>query len=111
TLMHYFTSRRPHTRSTRDWSSDVCSSDLGSKGGAILVDMTTSEPTLAREIYDAAKAKGVYSLDAPVSGGDVGAKNAALSIMIGRSEERRVGKWWRWRALECAVAYKWCDSS
>ena len=55
----------------------------GSKGGTILVDMTTSEPTLAREIYDAAKAKGVYSLDAPVSGGDVGAKNAALSIMIG----------------------------
>ena len=45
--------------------------------------MTTSEPTLAKEIYDAAKAKGVYSLDAPVSGGDVGAKNAALSIMVG----------------------------
>ena len=55
----------------------------GSKGGAILVDMTTSEPSLAHEIYAAAKAKGVYSLDAPVSGGDVGAKNAALSIMIG----------------------------
>src|SRR5207247_3317970 len=87
TLMHYFTSRRPHTRSTRDWSSDVCSSDLGSKGGAILVDMTTSEPTLAREIYDAAKAKGVYSLDAPVSGGDVGAKNTALSIMIGGDKD------------------------
>ena len=52
-------------------------------GAAVLVDMTTSEPSLAREIYDAAKAKGVYSVDAPVSGGDVGAKNAALSIMIG----------------------------
>jgi 3-hydroxyisobutyrate dehydrogenase len=59
----------------------------GSKGGVILVDMTTSEPTLAREIHDAAKAKGVYSLDAPVSGGDVGAKNAALSIMIGGDKE------------------------
>ena len=59
----------------------------GAKGGAILVDMTTSEPTLAREIYDAAKAKGVYSLDAPVSGGDVGAKNAALSIMIGGDKD------------------------
>src|SRR5262249_27672084 len=46
-------------------------------------DMTTSEPSLAREIYDAAKAKGVASVDAPVSGGDVGARNAALSIMIG----------------------------
>lgn len=55
----------------------------GSKPGTILVDMTTSEPSLAVEIFEAAKAKGVHSLDAPVSGGDVGAKNAALSIMIG----------------------------
>ena len=55
----------------------------GCKPGAVLVDMTTSEPSLAKEIHDAAKAKGVASLDAPVSGGDVGAKNAALSIMIG----------------------------
>jgi 3-hydroxyisobutyrate dehydrogenase len=55
----------------------------GSKPGTILVDMTTSEPSLAIEIYQAAKAKGVYALDAPVSGGDVGARNAALSIMIG----------------------------
>ena len=59
----------------------------GSKPGTILVDMTTSEPSLAQEIYDAAKAKGVYSLDAPVSGGDVGAKNAALSIMIGGDKD------------------------
>lgn len=55
----------------------------GSKPGNILVDMTTSEPSLAVEIFDAAKVKGVQSIDAPVSGGDVGAKNAALSIMIG----------------------------
>jgi 3-hydroxyisobutyrate dehydrogenase len=55
----------------------------GSKAGAVLVDMTTSEPSLAVEISKAAKAKGVDALDAPVSGGDVGAKNAALSIMIG----------------------------
>jgi 3-hydroxyisobutyrate dehydrogenase len=45
--------------------------------------MTTSDPSLAKEIYQAAKAKGIHALDAPVSGGDVGAKNAALSIMIG----------------------------
>jgi 3-hydroxyisobutyrate dehydrogenase len=45
--------------------------------------MTTSEPSLAQEIFAAAAQKGVHSLDAPVSGGDVGAKNAALSIMIG----------------------------
>src|SRR5207237_2066316 len=43
--------------------------------------------SLAREIYDAAKAKGIYCLDAPVSGGDVGAKNAALSIMIGGDKD------------------------
>src|SRR5262249_30068098 len=59
----------------------------GSKAGNVLVDMTTSEPTLAAEIYEKAKAKGVYALDAPVSGGDVGAKNAALSIMIGGDKE------------------------
>lgn len=55
----------------------------GAKPNSVLVDMTTSEPSLAKEIYEAAKAKGVASLDAPVSGGDVGARNAALSIMIG----------------------------
>ncbi|HYT89456.1 MAG TPA: NAD(P)-dependent oxidoreductase [Gemmataceae bacterium] len=59
----------------------------GSKAGTILVDMTTSEPSLAREIYEAAKARGVASIDAPVSGGDVGAKNAALSIMVGGDAE------------------------
>jgi 3-hydroxyisobutyrate dehydrogenase len=59
----------------------------GAKPGSVLVDMTTSEPSLAVEIYEAAKAKGVHSLDAPVSGGDVGAKNAALSIMIGGESE------------------------
>src|SRR5437870_11472119 len=55
----------------------------GSKKGTVLVDMTTSEPSLAREISEVAAAKGVHSVDAPVSGGDVGAKNAALSIMVG----------------------------
>jgi len=59
----------------------------GSKEGDILVDMTTSEPSLAVEIYDAAKAQGVHSVDAPVSGGDVGAKNGTLSIMIGGDKE------------------------
>ncbi len=55
----------------------------GARPGVVLVDMTTSEPSLAVEIHAAAKSKGVAALDAPVSGGDVGAKNAALSIMIG----------------------------
>ena len=59
----------------------------GCKSGTILVDMTTSEPSLAVEIAAAAKAKGCHALDAPVSGGDVGAKNGALSIMIGGDKE------------------------
>ncbi len=59
----------------------------GSKPGTILVDMTTSEPSLAQEIHEAAKAKGVGSVDAPVSGGDVGAKEARLSIMVGGDPE------------------------
>ena len=59
----------------------------GSQAGNILVDMTTSEPSLAIEIAQAAKAKGVHSVDAPVSGGDVGAKEARLSIMIGGEKD------------------------
>jgi len=59
----------------------------GSKPGNVLVDMTTSEPSLAVEIYNAAKAKQVQSIDAPVSGGDVGAKNGTLSIMVGGDVE------------------------
>lgn len=58
----------------------------GVNRGAILVDMTTTEPTLAREIADAAAARGAYAIDAPLSGGDVGARNATLSIMIGGDE-------------------------
>jgi 3-hydroxyisobutyrate dehydrogenase len=59
----------------------------GSKQGTILVDMTTSEPSLAAEIYDAANKKGVHAVDAPVSGGDIGAREARLSIMIGGDKE------------------------
>ncbi|RUL88530.1 NAD(P)-dependent oxidoreductase [Tautonia sociabilis] len=59
----------------------------GAKPGSIIVDMTTSEPKLAEEIFLAARAKGVHAIDAPVSGGDVGAKEARLSIMIGGETE------------------------
>ncbi|MFK7769360.1 MAG: NAD(P)-dependent oxidoreductase [Mariniblastus sp.] len=58
----------------------------GCKPGNIIVDMTTSKPALAVEIYEAAKIKNVSAIDAPVSGGDVGAKNGTLSIMIGGDE-------------------------
>lgn len=57
------------------------------KPGQVFVDMTTSQPTLAREIAGRAQSKGAFALDAPVSGGDVGARNASLSIMVGGAEE------------------------
>jgi len=59
----------------------------GASAGNVLVDMTTSQPSLAEEIYAAAAGQGVHAVDAPVSGGDVGARNAALSIMIGGDSE------------------------
>jgi len=55
----------------------------GAKPGAILVDMTTSSPVLAEKVYEAAGKKSVSALDAPVSGGDVGARDATLAIMVG----------------------------
>jgi len=59
----------------------------GAKKNSTVVDMTTSQPSLSREIYKKAKEKGVYALDAPVSGGDVGAREARLSIMIGGDKD------------------------
>jgi 3-hydroxyisobutyrate dehydrogenase len=53
------------------------------RNGHVLVDMTTTQPSLAVEIARAADERGASGLDAPVSGGDVGARNAALSIMVG----------------------------
>jgi len=53
------------------------------KSGSIFIDFTTSEPSLAMEIAEVFQKKEVFSLDAPVSGGDVGARSAALSIMVG----------------------------
>lgn len=57
------------------------------KAGTILIDMTTSSPTLAGEIAARAAEKGISVLDAPVSGGDIGARAAKLSIMVGGTEE------------------------
>ena len=51
--------------------------------GALVIDMTTSSPALAVRIYEAAKAEGLMALDAPVSGGDTGARLGTLSIMVG----------------------------
>ncbi len=55
--------------------------------GSVLVDCTTSEPALAVEIAEAASERGIGAVDAPVSGGDVGAREARLSIMVGGAEE------------------------
>lgn len=53
------------------------------KKGSYIIDMTTSSPMLAKNIYNKAKDRGIYALDAPVSGGDVGAMEGKLSIMVG----------------------------
>ena len=59
----------------------------GTRSGSLLVDMTTTEPTLAREIHAGARGQDAQAIDAPVSGGDVGARNRALSIMVGGDDE------------------------
>ena len=59
----------------------------GASAGDVLVDMTTSEPTLAIEIAGTCADRGVAAIDAPVSGGDIGARNGTLSIMIGGDED------------------------
>lgn len=57
------------------------------KSGSIVIDLTTSQPSLAKKLYSIAKEKEIRSLDAPVSGGDIGARNGTLSIMVGGDEE------------------------
>ncbi len=57
------------------------------KPGSYVIDMTTTSPKLSMRIYDLALEKKIFALDAPVSGGDVGAKNATLSIMVGGDKE------------------------
>ena len=55
--------------------------------GTVLIDMTTTSPRLSERIYAAAKEKGMTALDAPVSGGDVGAQKGTLAIMVGGDRE------------------------
>lgn len=59
----------------------------GLKRGGVLIDCTTSTPSLAQEIYTQGQQKGVATIDAPVSGGDIGAKTAELSFMLGGDKE------------------------
>ena len=78
----------------------------GAKPGAVLVDMTTSQPSLAIEIYEAAKQAGVHSVDAPVSGGDIGARNAALSIMIGGDADVVTALQPMWEAMGKTIVHQ-----
>ena len=55
--------------------------------GTYTADMTTSSPALAERIYGEAKKRGIHALDAPVTGGDIGARNATLSILVGGDED------------------------
>lgn len=55
--------------------------------GAYVADMTTSSPSLAVRIYEEAKKRGIHALDAPVTGGDMGARNATLNILVGGDED------------------------
>ncbi|BBF43811.1 2-hydroxy-3-oxopropionate reductase [Lachnospiraceae bacterium KM106-2] len=55
--------------------------------GTYVIDMTTTSPKLAKRIYEEAKNKGVHALDAPVTGGDTGARNGTLSILVGGNEK------------------------
>ena len=77
----------------------------GGRQGAILVDMTTSEPSLAVEIADAALKCGAIALDAPVSGGDVGAREARLSIMIGGDARAVAALGPCWQALGKTIVH------
>jgi len=61
----------------------ACGILSGAEAGSTIVDMTTSTPSLAVEIFEAAEKKKIDAIDAPVSGGDVGAKDGSLSIMVG----------------------------
>ncbi len=60
----------------------------GIKPGMILIDMTTSSPRLAKRIYDEAKEKGAFSLDAPIEGDDLAARKKTLHVMVGGDEEK-----------------------
>lgn len=60
---------------------------LSTENECILIDMTTSEPSLAKKIYEFGLQKDIRTLDAPVSGGDIGAKKGTLTIMVGGDEE------------------------
>lgn len=77
----------------------------GLKSGGIIVDMSTSEPSLAVFIAEKAQSKGVHALDAPVSGGDVGAREARLAVMVGGDEAIFTALTPLWQAMAKTFTY------
>ncbi len=95
------------------YPADVRQVTLGERGvlsgcrpGSVIVDMSTSEPSLAVEIAQAASKKGAHAVDAPVSGGDVGAREARLSIMIGGEKDVVEALQTCWHAMGKTVVYQ-----
>ena len=78
----------------------------GCRGGNVIVDMTTSEPSLAARIAEEAGEIGAISIDAPVSGGDVGAREARLSIMIGGDKEAVESLMPCWHAMGKTIVHQ-----
>src|SRR5688500_19303510 len=88
-LLFFFSSRRRHTRLQGDWSSDVCSSDLGI-GEARLLEAAGAQPAAVAQAAMAAVGRGIVA-------GPAEAGVEPEPVGLARSEERRVGKGWRWR--------------
>ena len=78
----------------------------GSAIDTVLVDMSTSRPSLAVEIFNAARDQDVHSIDAPVSGGDIGAQEARLSIMIGGEEDVALALMPMWETMGNTVVHQ-----
>ena len=89
---------------------DVYFSDAGiiagTRAGSVLVDMTTTEPSLAIEIAQAAARRNAQALDAPVSGGDIGARNATLSIMAGGDAAALARVWPLFEAMGKTIVHE-----
>ena len=80
------------------------------KKGALIIDMTTTSPVLSEKIYSLATEKGLYAVDAPVSGGDKGAENATLSIMAGGDKESFEMALPLFKALGTTIIYEAADN-
>ena len=93
-------------RDVREVVLGAAGSLSGCRSGSVIVDMTTSQPSLAIEIAERAAEREVISLDAPVSGGDVGAREARLSIMIGGDGDAVAALQPCWQAMGKTIVHQ-----